>query len=806
MRTNRRNVQTAPSRPRRGSLLLGGLFVLVVVLVVAGGVGFVWLRSSLPQDTGKITLTGLSQQVQVLRDVDGFVTIRADNEVDAARALGFVHAQDRLWQMDFMRRSGAGRLSEVLGTRTLPVDRFMRMLGLYRLAEANAEELSEPLKAVLTAYAEGINAFLDSPKRTLPPEFHLLAYTPERWRIADSLVWGRLMALQLSGNWHEELLRARIEARLGAEKAEALWPTYPKDAPTTLAETLDAASARRFGRLTAILPWSLAPKDASNAWAVAGASTKSGKPILASDPHLALESPATWYLARIETPAGTMAGATAPGVPLMILGHNGVAAWGFTTTHSDTQDLFIERIADGDPTHYQTPDGPAPFEAREEVIPVRGQIAQKLTVRTTRHGPVISDALDEKPGVAKAGTILALAWPGLRADDRTFEALYGINHARTWDAFRAALENFHSPQQNIVYADRAGTVAFMAPGRVPVRKRGDGLRPVPGWSGDYDWTGEIAYGELPGAVDPKDGQVISANNKIVPEGYPHFLTADWPPPYRAARIRALLDDNGGEKQDVESTIAIQQDTVSLAATEMLPFLLAVPPVNDGATAALKVLADWNGRMGRDAGAPLIYVAWLQALNRLILSDDLGPDFAEFRRPRVPLLVRILQNDEPWCDNVATKPIETCKQQVAAALDEALVTLARIQDQPIGKLRWGAAHIARFPHPIFDQVTGVANLVGIAAEAPGGSHTINRAGIAFSDGAEMPFEDIHGPAYRAVYDLADLDASRFILAPGQSGNPLSPNYANLVERWRDGAYVTLDGKAKSDDRLLLLVPQ
>lgn len=795
------------TRPRRGSFLLGGLFVLVVVLVVAGGVGFAWLRSSLPQDTGKIAVAGLSKHAQVLRDVDGLVTIRAENEVDAARALGFVHAQDRLWQMDFMRRSGAGRLSEVLGSRTLAVDRFMRTLGLYRLAEANVEDLSEPLHAVLSAYAEGVNAFLDSPDRTLPLEFHLLAYTPERWRIADSLVWGRLMALQLSGNWHEELLRARIEARLGIEKAQALWPTYPEGAPTTLAETLDAASARRFGRLAAILPWSLAPKDASNAWALGGGATASGRPLLASDPHLALDSPATWYLARIETPESASAGATAPGVPLIVLGHNGAAAWGFTTTHSDTQDLFIERIDESDPTRYQTPDGPVPFEVREETIPVRGQIAQTLKVRTTRHGPVISDALDEKPGTAAgAGTVLALAWPGLRTDDRTFNALYRITRARTWDAFRAALDDFHSPQQNIVYADRAGTVAFMAPGRVPIRKRGDGQRPVPGWTGEYDWTGEIAYTDLPGAVDPPDGQVVTANNKIVPEDYPHFLTADWPPPYRAARIRGMLSDNGGEKHDLESMIAIQQDTVSLAAAELLPFLLAVPPANDGAKAALAALADWNGRMGRNAGAPLIYAAWLQALNRLILADDLGPEFPDFRRPRVPLLARILQNDEPWCDNIASEPVETCKQQVSAALAEALVTLARVQDQPIGKLRWGAAHVARFPHPIFDKVTGISNLIGIAAETPGGSHTINRAGIAFSDGAEMPFENVHGPAYRAVYDLSDLDASRFILAPGQSGNPLSPHYANLVERWRDGAYVTLDGEAKRDDRLLLLVPQ
>lgn len=806
--------QTAKTMPPRHPLavrfLVGtlcGLTILVGLGALLGGGGYVWLRGSLPDINGEVRAAGLHAPAEILRDPDGIVTIRAESEGDAAFALGFAHAQDRLWQMDFMRRVGAGRLAEVLGARALPHDRFMRTLGLYRVAEANLDHLPPETRALLEAYTAGVNAFLAQRTGPLPLEFQVLRYAPERWRPADSLVWGRIMALQLSGNWRDEILRARLAKRLTPEQIAFLWPSYPEDAPTTLNELAAATGMLPLRRLAGILPWDVAPKDASNAWVLSGARTETGAPILANDPHLSLSAPGFWYLARIETPELTRAGATAPGLPVIILGQSGHVAWGFTTTHSDTQDFFIERLVENDPDHYETPEGPRAFKVRQETINVRGQAPVVWEVRETRHGPVISDAVtDRLKGVAESGTVLALAWPALRPDDRSAVALHAMNRARNVEEFRAALKDFHSPQQNIVFADRDGRIGFAAPGRVPIRKAGNGRHPVPGWSGDYDWIGEVPYDDLPFASDPADGSFINGNNKIVPEGYRYLLTADWPAPYRAQRIEDLLRGNAAADATVEGAAAMQLDVTSLAARELLPRLLAVEPATPRGKEAIGILRDWDGRMTREGAAPLIFTAWAARLTRAMLADELGPAFDEFRTPEPAILSRILSEAPAWCDDVTSDEAETCAQQLSGSLDAALGDLERRFGGPVQDLRWGAAHVARFAHPILRYVPLFESLFGYALETPGGNDTVNRGGFALRAGPDDGFAHIHGPGYRAVYDLADPDNSRFMIATGQSGNPLSPWYGDLAARWRDGHYVKLVGDATVAHKRLRLTPQ
>lgn len=782
-----------------------------LVLLSALGIGgaYVWLRGSLPQTAGTLRIAALEAPVEVRRDGDGIVTIRAQSERDAAVALGYVHAQDRLWQMDFMRRSGAGRLSEVVGPATRRLDRFMRTLGLYRVAEANVEQASPALRAVLDAYAAGVNAFMADPGGPLPLEFQLLRYRPEPWTPADSLVWGRLMALQLSGNWTEEILRARVARRLTPAQVADLWPAYPADAPVVLAEIAADLNRLPLRDLGAVLPWELAPKDASNVWALAGGLTASGKPILANDPHLALSAPGQWYLARIETPERTRAGATAPGVPFLIAGHNGRIAWGFSTTHSDTQDLFVERVDPADPARYLTPTGAQPFETRAETITILGEEPDLVTVRRTRHGPVISDAVGEAAQAATTAggesAVLALAWPALRADDRTAEALFAINRASNWDEFQAAAKDFNSPQQNIVYADTTGTIGFAAPARVPVRKRGDGRLPVPGWSGEFDWQGTIPVAELPMQVNPPAQRVIVANNKIVPDSYPYLLTTDWPDPYRAQRIQDLLDASDKTPARVEGSQAIQQDIVSLAARAVLPYLLQAQVQTDRGREALDILANWDGGMRRDSPAPLLFYAWLYELNRLVLADELGEDFADFQRPKIDILLRVLSDRQAWCDDVATGPVEDCQTQLVAALEAALNKLALRFPKAIGQLRWGAAHRVEFKHPILSRIPLLGWFFAYGLESDGGSYTVNRGGVSFAGASGDLFENVQGPGYRAVYDLADLDNSRFMIATGQSGNPLSRDYGNLATRWRDGDYVKLVGDTTAETRTLRLTP-
>ncbi|MHA1537220.1 MAG: penicillin acylase family protein, partial [Alphaproteobacteria bacterium] len=374
---------------------LRALAGLTVLLALGLGGAVFWLRGSLPQTEGSIEIAGLAASVEVLRDGDGIVTIRAGGETDAARALGFVHAQDRLWQMDCMRRAGAGRLSELVGPATLPHDRLMRTLGLYRAAEASLEVLAPETRALLEAYAAGVNAYLEHPPRAWPLPFHLLAppfgTRPEPWRPADSLVWSRIMALRLAGNWSDEIRRARLSKRLSPAQIDFLWPDYPSQAPVTIPNLAALLEGLPLDRLARASAWMPATSQASNSWVVAGSQTGSGAPILANDPHLSLNAPGQWYLARIETPELTLTGATAPGLPFMVFGHNGRIAWGFTNTHGDVQDFFIERFVPGENSYYQTPEGPRAFETREETIHVAGAESERLTVRTTRHGPVISD-------------------------------------------------------------------------------------------------------------------------------------------------------------------------------------------------------------------------------------------------------------------------------------------------------------------------------------------------------------------------------------------------------------------------------
>ena len=782
---------------------------LALLLIVATTVSYLWLRGSLPQTDGSLRIAALGAPVEVLRDGDGVVTIRAQSETDAAIALGYVHAQDRLWQMDFMRRSGAGRLSEVVGTPTRRLDRFMRTLGLYRIAEANVKQASPALRAVLDAYADGVNAFIADPGGPLPLEFQLLRYRPEPWRPADSLVWGRLMALQLSGNWTEEILRARVTRHLTPEQVADLWPGYPTDGPVTLVSAATDLADLPLRDLISILPWEMAPKDASNSWVIAGALTSSGKPLLANDPHLALSAPGQWYLARIETPGRTRAGATAPGVPFLIAGHNGRIAWGFTTTHSDTQDLFIERIDPADPKRYLTPTGAQLFETREEIIAILGEEPDVVTVRGTRHGPVISDAVSEAAEAAQKAegehAVLALSWPALRADDRTADALLAINRARNWDEFQAAAEDFHSPQQNIVYADTTGTIGFIAPARVPIRKSGDGRLPVPGWSGEFDWQGTIPFADLPKQVNPPNQRVIAANNKIVPDSYPYFLAADWPDPFRAQRIETLLDASDRASTSVEDSQSIQQDARSLAARALLPLLLKAQPQTDRAREALDILANWDGGMYRGSPAPLLFYAWLRELNRTLLADELGEAFLEFQRPKVGILLRVLSESQAWCNDVSTGPVEDCQTQLIDALETALNKLALRFPKAIGQLRWGDAHQVKFNHPFLSRIPVLGSFFAYAVESDGGSYTVNRGGVSFAGSSNNLFEDVHGPGYRAVYDLADLDNSRFMIATGQSGNPLSSLYGSLATRWRDGDYLKLVGDTTATTQTLRLTP-
>jgi penicillin amidase len=763
----------------------------IVILLVAVGGGWLWLRSSLPQLDGTIALAGLSAPVEVTRDRYGVPHIRAQTDRDAFFALGFVHAQDRLWQMDFQRRFTAGRLSEVVGPRGLASDRMMRTLGLYRLAEGTVQRLSPGARATVEAYAAGVNAYIARHRGAWPPEFYLLRYRPERWTPADSLVWGRMMGLFLSRNWHEEALRAVLAKRLSAAQLELLFPPYPSDAPTTLARLLGIGTPV-FG-------------EASDEWVLSGAHTASGKPLLANDPHLRLRMPGIWYLARIDTPDFSFAGATVAGVPFPILGHNRRVAWGFTSAESDVQDLFVERVDPKDPGRYLVPGGSAPFETRTERIKVRGAPDDTITIRATRHGPVISGLAGASvEGIAGPGAVVALQTPTLAPDDHTADALYHLARARNWREFRDALRQWDSPQQNIVYADVNGRIGYIAPARLPIRRSGDGSLPSPGWDGSHDWTGFVAFDDLPQAVDPARGVLFNANNPAGPPGraeaYGGVASMGW----RARRIRQLL--SGSRHFTLADMTAMQMDTVSLSARALLPLLLPARPATALGQKALSLMRGWDGTMDRNRPQPLIYTAWLRALVRLIFADEVGEAYPTWARLHAAQVIAVLTRHPAWCDDVRTQARESCADRVAAALDQATAELAARHGDDPAAWRWGTAHQALFDHPVLGRLPVIGPLFDVDLPVSGGADTLNR-GLSDIEDPRRPYASIHGAGYRGVYDLAALDRSRFIVAPGQSGNPFSPHYADLAGMWRAGGFLTIAPDAGPDaDRLVLSPPK
>jgi penicillin G amidase len=751
--------------PHRALKVFAGI-VFALALVLLGAYGY--LRLSLPQTSGEIELAGIGAPVEILRERNGIPHIFASSEADAQFALGFAHAQDRLWQLEMNRRIGAGRVAELVGAAALDTDRFLRTLGVRRVAEANIGNLDPDTRKLLSAYAAGVNAFLDT-KPVLPLEFWILRAAPEPWSEVDTAAWAKMMAWDLGGNWRSELLRLQLARRLPNAAIEQFLPPYPGDAPRALPDLRELY--RTLEKEPAQVSEGDAIVGASNSWVVSGAHTASGKPLLANDPHLGLSAPNIWYLAHLHAPGLDAIGATLPGMPGIVIGRNARIAWGATNTGPDVQDLYLERL-----------DARA-FTTRRETIKVKGAADVQLAVRVSRHGPVISDVLQSALEAAPRGYALAMAWTALAEDDASLAALVRLGRARDWNEFVDATRSLHAPQQNLSYADVDGNIGFIAPARVPVRKaqnRLRGLAPAPGWDARYDWDGFIPFDELPRAFNPPSGAIVTANHKIVPPGYAHHITDEWDAPYRAQRIEQLLAQT--KRHDVASLRRMQMDSVSLAARDMLPLMLSVRSNAE----VVKKLAAWDGAMAVDRAEPLIFDAWWRELARAMYADELGPAFAGRWRPRVEFMKKVLEENGAWCDDVRTPRTESCAELLELSLDRALADVRRrYGDDAV----WGTAHEARLRHRPFSRVAGLQRIFDIRVPSAGGSYTINRGEMDWGDDAE-PFSNRHASSLRAIYDLADPQASLFIMPGGQSGNPLSAHYRDLAPLWARGEYLQM----------------
>ena len=765
---------------RVAARILGSAFAALLGLLAVAGVvaaGLFWL--SLPPPGMEARVPGLAGPVAVSMDGDGIPRVAAGSDLDAAAALGFVHARDRMFQMELMRRAASGRLSEIAGPATLRLDRTMRVLGLRRRAEADLPALDADTRAMLEAYAAGVNAWIAARGRLAAPEFIPLG-PPEPWTVVDSLLWGKTMGLYLSGNWRSELARAAVRDRLPAARMKELWPLQD-DTPRPDARALPGLSTR----LATLVPdfpepftW---PSSASNEWAVDGSRTTTGHPLLAGDPHLGFSLPAIWYLARIDTPSGALVGATAPGVPFLVIGHNGRVAWTFTTTGADTQDVFVETVLpDG---RYQTPDGPRAFMEHEERIRVRGAPDERLLVRETRHGPVLSDL--DAPG----GPVLAVAMANLLPGDSTATGLLALNRASdVADAGRAS-EMVSSPVQNLLAADRT-TIAQFTTGRVPIRRAGDGTVPVDGADSAHDWTGYAGGSALPRIVAPATGRLVNANERVAGPDFPVFMGAEWFGDWRARRIRQMLAATA--KHDAGSFAAMQVDAVSSFAVQILPALLATHPSDEASGRALALLSRWDGDMRPDLPQPLIFNAWVRQFASAMLARAAVP--AAAAGGSADLVARALSpGGAGWCEG-------DCGPMLAESLQAAMASLLAAYGPTPDDWLWGRAHQAIFSHPLLGTLPVLGRLTTSAIMQPGDDTTVYRGSMRGDAWAS-----VHGAGFRGVYDLDDLDRSLFALTPGQSGNPFRRTASSLMGRWRDGTSIVIGPQPAATADRIGLVP-
>lgn len=771
--------RAAPRRARRA--LPATLALLALSAASIGAAAWWWADRSAPVVEGRIELPGFASPVDVVRDARGVAHVRAASEDDALAAQGFVHAQDRFAQMDMMRLLARGRLAEIAGRGALASDRFMRGLGVARGAARAVAALQPRTRQALEAYARGVNAFLSAEHGVLPLELRLAGRVPEPWSPADSLLWGEVMALHLSGDWREELARARLAGRHDPEILALLWPGWTgaglAGGPQIAPEAWNHAGLEALERA----PTGLPPTNlASNAWLLAGALTATGKPLLANDPHLQLGSPSTWYLMRLEAPGMLGVGASAPGVPGIVLGHNGHVAWGMTTTGADTFDVFVEKLAEGDPGAYAIPGGgSAPFAVETEEFRIRGEReALRIAIRRSRNGAVLADILDAGAEAAPAGHVLVLASPLQRADNTTADALVAMNAARDIDGLLEAARRWIAPVQNLFAADMSGRIASAVVGLVPVRRAGDGWLPAPAWTGEHDWQGLVQAADTHAEVDPASGLLLNANDRVPTADRAPFLARDWDAPHRGRRLREEL--RRGASRDAEDARRLQLDAVSVFAREVLAALDGWSPADPALVPHAGMLRRWDVRMDRDRPEPLMFNAWMRALRRIALAELLGPD-APARigsaREAPGLIQAIARGDAVPCSRVA------CAAMLEQALRDAVSGLAARHGPDPATWRWAAAHVARFESPFWSAIPLARDLLALGVPTSGDNYTLNRGTP--RAGPDAGFDHVHGPGLRMTLDLADLESSRFMIAPGQSGHPLSRHRADLAHDWADG---------------------
>ncbi len=785
---------------------------LLVLVVATFALTYYFASRSLPDYNQTTTVAGIAAPVEIIRDNANVPHIFGSSDTDVFHALGYAHAQDRMWQMIQLRRTAQGRLSELFGERTLPIDKLLRRLDLYNTAIASVPDQDEETTAALEAYADGVNSWLQEvaagARGRGAPEMWLFNHPISPWEPADSIAIIKVMALQLSSHLEHEVLRARTSLTIDPERVFDILPDVPGEGIAALPDYAAmmpglpryAENMRPpYDPLSPVKPAPLA--GASNAWAAGPQRSASGGTLLANDPHLGLTAPTVWYLARLELQSGGVIGGTIPGVPLVLTGRSDRLGWGITSSYLDDQDLFIEEVNPDDPAAYRTPNGWAQFRTRDSIIPVKDGSAVTLQLRWTENGPVLDPDQYDLGTITPQGHVAALSWTALSPDDTTLTAGIRLMQARSIVEAFAASEAFIAPSQNLTVVDRT-QIGMKVIGAIPNRNaahQAQGRLPSYGYIPTNRWDGFQPPDANPVFEEPEGDILGNTNNKTLDAPFPDHLSHTWGDSQRIFRWRRLMQAR--EVHTRESFIEAQLDTVSFTARALLPLIGADlwftgEAAPDGTPerrrqVALDLLANWNGEMNEHLPEPLIYAAWLRALNARLAQDELGGLFSEFTHTNPLFIERVFRDIDgasAWCDIIQSAPIETCTDISRLALDDALIWIDENHGTTIASLRWGDAHQATHDHQVLGEVPLLSWFVNIRQSTSGGDNTLQRGRTSGVD--PFPFQNVHAAGYRGVYDFADPDSSVFVTATGQSGHPLSRYYDNLGELWRRGEYVPM----------------
>ncbi len=787
------------------------IFLFVIAPLGAFFVYLYWwsIQRSNPQLEGTLRLPGLTAPVEVLRDKHGIPHVYAQTVADLLRAQGFVHAQDRLWQMEQNRRIARGALAEVFGEAALDADRFSRIVGFWRAAEAELASLDDETRQWLTWYAEGVNAYISHRPGRLGAEFNLLRVRPAPWTPLDTLGHGKVMAWSLSLNWESELTRLRLLHQLDPVVAAELEPDYPAKSPLVLAGVggtdmvrLQHTAGLLLNQYEQLKQWLgvATAGQGSNAWVIAPKHSLNRRPLLCNDPHLAVQIPGVWYEIHLSAPGYETSGVSLPGAPGVIIGHNEEIAWGVTNAMVDVQDLYLERAHPTEADRYEYEGEWEAATVIEEVIQVRRRDPHVERVVITRHGPLISGLIpnDERTANDPANSLpLALRWTG-HTTGPLLDAIRQLNQATDWTTFNQALDEWTAPPQNFLFADSRGNIGYRLAGAIPQREQNLGLLPAPGWTADYEWPALIPPAALPRLYNPESGKIVSANNKMVGDDYPHFLGVEFDPGWRAARIEELLQRK--ERHTIRDMEEMQLDNQSKLAEAFTPWLTLINSEDPWEKTALQALRKWNFRMDADNFAATIYQQMLVQLMEMVFGDKVGsakrgyygmsstPLFlihGFLLRAETRLLSLLNEHEQSyWYVEAATGRLRDRETLLQEALTATMREIRKTMGETTRTWDWGRAHQVRYVHPL-----GSARLL---------KNIFNRGPIPVGGDSATPNLTRHAPklplglvqvaaSYRQIYEVGVWDRAQSITNTGQSGHPLHPNYDDQIMLWREGAY-------------------